>query len=87
MAETNNEQKFWKCPACGANGTLTDVKSIFEDTRFDLFECACGCAWRHYYKIAQSKCEMVRPPKAEDTATTEVAQTDGDIVAEEVTEA
>ena len=67
MAENNTEQKFWNCPKCGANGTRTDVRSIFDDTRFDIFECKCGCAWRHYYKIAQSICEVVRTPKEEST--------------------
>ena len=87
MAENSTEKNFWNCPACGTPGTLTDVRSIFDDTRFDIFECKCGCAWRHYYKIAQSKCEVVRPPKAEDKVPTEVAHTEGDTVTSEATEA
>ena len=60
-----NEQNFYECPLCGAQGRILSIIPLIDTIRYDVVKCGCGSEWRVYYKFESPKAEITYMPSQE----------------------
>ena len=67
-----NEQNFYVCPKCGAQGRILSIIPLIDTIRYDVVKCECSTEWRVYYKFENPKAEVTYiPPEINDIAPAE----------------